>query len=75
MTWNNVPNSLRQATVSTDATVSVGDVVTGILPAGSYFRIVGRRVGGNSAELHTETVATNVGNVTQRAIFLRVYGT
>lgn len=73
-TWNAVPNTLRQATISTDATVSVGDVVSGFLPGGSYFRFVAKRIGGNSAVLHTETVAVNTGNVTQRAMFLRVYG-
>lgn len=72
--WNPVSNTLRQATISTDATVGVGDVVSGFLPGGSYFRFMAKRVGGNSASLHSDTITVNTGNVTQQAIFLRVYG-
>ena len=50
-----------------------GEVVIGVLPAGSYFRFMAKRIGGNSASLHSDTITTDHGNVTQRAIFLRVY--
>ena len=33
-----------------------------------------KRIGGNSASLHSDTITTDHGNVTQRVIFLRVYG-
>lgn len=51
-----------------------GEVVIGVLPAGSYFRFMAKRISGNSASLRSDTITTDHGNVTQRAIFLRVYG-
>lgn len=36
-----------------------GEVVIGVLPAGSYFRFMAKRIGGNSASLHSDTITTD----------------
>lgn len=73
-TWAPVPNSLRQTTIITDATVVSASILVGNVVAGALTRFVVRRVGGTTCVIRSDVLATSTGNVTQQAMLIRLYG-